>query len=147
MKCHYCEGKVPLLRFGDEGYPYRKDFGPTFTCVPCQAWVGCHPGTEKPLGRLADAQLRAAKQAAHAAFDPLWKRVVDVGAASKTKARKTAYRWLAAQLGISPRHTHMGHMDLEQCRRVIEICNAPPQLLRAGPAGVVEHIIEGVLNT
>jgi len=121
--CRYCEKPARLLKFGDEGYPYqRKDFGPTWTCVPCRAWVGCHPGTQKALGRLADAELRAAKIAAHAAFDPLWRRKMARDGCSKTQARKAAYLWLSRQLGTPARKTHIGYFDLDQCRKVVEVC-------------------------
>lgn len=121
--CDYCLNPVPLLRLSDAGYPYRVDYGPTWTCVGCGAWVGCHRGTENALGRLANAELRAAKQAAHAAFDPLWQGKMRRDKCSKTKARHAGYRWLAAQMGIAYKNTHIGEFDLAQCAQVVEICN------------------------
>lgn len=125
LKCRYCEQSAQLVRYGDAEYPYRGDYGPLWACVPCAAWVGCHPGTETPLGRLADAELRAAKQAAHAAFDPIWRRQIAAEGCTKSHARKAAFTWLAEQLGQPVKKTHIGFMDLEECRRVVEICAAP----------------------
>lgn len=64
-----------------------------------------------PLGRLANAELRQAKRAAHAAFDPLWQ--------SRRMSRRSAYAWLAQQLGIAVEDCHIGMFDTESCQRVI----------------------------
>lgn len=122
--CDYCLRPAVLIRAGEPHYPYRRDYGPVWACPPCDAWCGCHEGTENALGRLANAELRQAKIDAHAAFDPLWKAKMDRDRCSKSQARKAGYRWLADQLGISWRKCHIGEMDVLQCRRVVEICNA-----------------------
>ena len=80
-------------------------------CKPCNAYVGCYPDG-RPLGRLANAELRRAKMAAHAAFDPVWK--------SGRMARSEAYSWLSKQLGIRPEDTHIGMFDVEMCNQVVE---------------------------
>lgn len=82
-------------------------------CAQCDAYVGTHIGTERPLGPLADAPTRAARRRAHAAFDPLWQ-----GLAKGARAR--AYAWLAKQLGIPGSDCHIGHMDVAMCQRVVE---------------------------
>lgn len=123
--CRYCLKPALLLRVGDPGYPYQRDFGPIWTCAPCGAWVGCHAGTENALGGLANAELRAAKQAAHAAFDPLWQRKIKREGCSRRKARNAGYRWLSQQLGIPFKKTHIGYMSLEECQRVVEVCTNP----------------------
>jgi hypothetical protein len=103
-------------------YPHRPDlFHKRFWhCAPCEAYVGCHTGTEKPLGRLANSELRREKIKAHAAFDPIWK--------SKEMARKEAYAWLSEQLGISPANTHIGMFDVDDCRAVVAVCEARKEL-------------------
>ena len=95
-------------------------------CRPCRAWVGCHKGTIKPLGRLADAELRGWKVRAHKAFDPRW-----TGKEKKHAARKQAYAWLAGALGIKYADCHIGAFDVDQCRRVVEICQkgAPDEMV------------------
>lgn len=123
--CRYCQTDAALLRHGDAGYPYARDYGPTWTCRPCRAWVGCHPGTTDALGRLANAELRAAKQAAHAAFDPMWQRKAERDGVARGNARRAGYRWLADQMGLSFKDTHIGHFDLAQCLRVVEVCTNP----------------------
>ncbi len=59
--CRYCKRDIRLYHFGDAEYPYQKNYGPIWKCVPCDAYVGCHKGTERPLGLVADAATRAAK--------------------------------------------------------------------------------------
>ena len=85
-----------------------------YYCRECRAWVGVHRGTDQPFGRLADAELRKYKKAAHAAFDPIWRRT--------QMTRRAAYKWLAAQLGIPEQETHIGMFDVAQCKQAIAVC-------------------------
>jgi hypothetical protein len=87
-----------------------------YSCQPCGAWVGCHPGTVKPLGRLANAELRKAKMHVHAVFDPLWK--------SGAMSRSEAYRRLSDALGLPASETHVGMFDVETCRRAYRAARA-----------------------
>lgn len=115
MTCPYCSGPVAFVG-GDVVYPHRPDLAERrfYLCRPCRAWVGTHRGTEKPLGRLANAELRAAKVDAHAAFDAKWKRL--------EWSRGAAYRWLAGALQIPKSECHIGMFDVDACRRVVEVC-------------------------
>lgn len=129
MNCDYCSQPAELVT-GAVIYPHRPDLGSLnfWRCAPCDAYVGCHEagsyrmlGSHKirhagfePLGRLANAELRAAKQAAHKAFDPIWR--------CQYMKRKEAYAWLAEKLGIAVEDTHIGMFDVAMCRRVVEVC-------------------------
>lgn len=108
VRCDYCHGQATLIG-GNEMYPHRRDlFDKKFwKCEPCQAWVGCHPGTVNPLGRLANAELRIAKSRVHAKLDPLWK--------SGRMKRKDAYALLAGKLNIAPQNCHVGMFDVPTC--------------------------------
>lgn len=119
--CPYCAAESQLVT-GALLYPHRNDLWSLhfWHCAPCDAYVGCHKkglghgdGT-RPLGRLANAELRRAKNQAHAAFDPLWK--------NRKIRRRDAYDWLAKQLGLPVDRTHIGDFDVETCLRVVEIC-------------------------
>lgn len=116
--------KPTQLVSGQRVYPERSDLHhkPFYYCEPCQAWVGCHPGTTKPLGSAANYQLRKARQSAHAAFDPLWRLMTGFSRQGSQSARKAAYRWLANSLGVAPADCHIGMFNLDQCRRVIDAC-------------------------
>lgn len=112
--CDYC-GKPAELVSSATVYQGR-EYGPIWYCPDCNAWVGTHKGTDRPLGRLANAELRKMKRMAHAAFDPLWR-----GKSSFT--RSAAYEWLAEEMGLPVEQTHIGMFDVEQCKRCVEICN------------------------
>jgi len=132
--CPYCQKAADLVG-GDVLYPQRPDLAALkfWRCEPCMAHVGCHKagawmvvagkkiisdGT-LPMGRLANAELRSAKQAAHAAFDPIWK--------SGFLSRRAAYTWLADVLGIPFDQCHIGEFDLQRCRQVVGISRTAGQ--------------------
>lgn len=127
LTCPYCNSKAEFWQSSVQ--LYGKDYGPIYCCYPCKAWVGCHKGTQIPLGRIANKELREWKKRAHAAFDPLWKRRFILGkfnegpSYSKSKARNAGYGWLAKQLGIKRRDCHIGLFDVEQCQKVVAICS------------------------
>lgn len=113
--CDYC-GEPAVLADSAEVYGGRS-YGMIWLCRPCQAWVGCHRHTDRPLGRLANAELRQWKMKAHTAFDQLWKippRLLG--------NRSNAYAWLAERLRIEPKHCHIGMFDVATCKRVVEVC-------------------------
>lgn len=114
-QCPYCGGQVV---FTDSAEIYGKSFGMIYLCRPCNAYVGVRKGTDRALGRLADSELRHWKKAAHAAFDPLWQM-----SDNKQVARGNAYKWLAEQMQLPSSDAHIGMMDVEQCKRVVELCN------------------------
>ena len=116
MRCPYCNNKAILVT-GKIIYPHRPDLADrTFwLCGPCDAYVGTHKNSNnKPLGRLANAELRKAKQKVHNHFDPLWK--------SGRMSRSKAYEWLAKELGISKSKCHIGMFDIMMCERAINCC-------------------------
>lgn len=114
-ECPYC-GRDSKLVSGARVYPNRPDLARKmiYECKPCDARVGTHPDG-RPLGRLANRELRYWKIRAHAAFDPHWK-------GSQTK-RARAYQWLASELQIPVEDCHIGAFDVEMCKRVIEVCD------------------------
>lgn len=86
-----------------------------YYCNDCTAAVGCHPGTEIPLGRMADRETRKLRTKAHNAFDPLWR--------NGYMTRSRAYDWLAATLGIDYTECHISWLSKEQLKHVIEFCS------------------------
>lgn len=115
--CPYCA--QPSVQVGAlKLYPHRKDLeAKTFyLCEPCDAFVGTHMGTNKPLGTLANKLLREQRKLAHACFDPLWK--------DGQYSRGEAYRRLAKGMALSRDECHIGMFDLQQCKIVIQLCNS-----------------------
>lgn len=122
MICPYDSAPVILA---DSVLIYGRSYGPIWLCSNyprCDAYVGCHPNTDKPLGRLANKELRAAKTAAHAMFDPLWKKKLSRDGGKKCRSRGAGYAWLAKQLGIPTQDCHIGMFDVELCRKVVAVC-------------------------
>lgn len=134
VKCPYCGQPAEYV---DSSVVYNgRSYGMIYDCRPCDAYVGVHKGSNIPLGRLANAELRKWKQAAHAAFDPLWRakfRHRVAGGEGKSGrpggdhykpvyARNSAYKWLAEQMGIERKECHIGMFDVDQCKRVISLC-------------------------
>lgn len=132
--CPYCTRNAPQVT-GAVIYPHRPDLAVKlfYRCLPCDAYVGCHPDG-KPLGRLADAELRRAKIEAHGAFDPLWepRSAQTLAYPDEPRPQKKlqrvmrsrAYAWLSAQLGLSIDDTHIGMLDVDGCRRVVAVIRA-----------------------
>lgn len=118
-QCPYCGGKVFLK---DSDIIYGKSYGYVYICEnfpECDSYVGTHKKTLKPLGRLANRELRQLKVTAHKYFDIMWKIKKQRG---DKQARKKAYKWLSKQLGLHFDDTHIGYFDIETTKKVIEIC-------------------------
>lgn len=81
--------------------------------MPCGAYVGTHKHGGKPLGNLANKELRSCRLKAHASFDPLWKK--------KHMTRSEAYSFLSKEMGIKKNWCHIAMFNVEQCKRVVEI--------------------------
>lgn len=81
-----------------------------YYCEDCKAIVGCHAGTHKPLGKMADRETRKLRIKAHSAFDKLWK--------SQLMSRSKAYDWLSLQLGINAEDCHISNMSKDQLKDV-----------------------------
>ncbi len=118
--CPYC-GKKTRLENSSSVYNGRS-YGLIYICKPCDAFVGIHKdGSNRALGRLANADLRHFKKEAHAWFDPIWQAKVKLGQ-NKFQARTGAYTWLSTAMGIDRNDTHIGMFDIDQCKLVIDLC-------------------------
>lgn len=118
-------GQPSKLTDGADIYPSLPHLAqkPLWKCPCGSSYVGCHPGTITPLGTPADKETRRAREAAHAAFDPIWR--------NKTLRRADAYRRLAAKLGISPDECHIGLFDIATCLKVQTLVLSGDLLKRA----------------
>lgn len=106
--CPYCKAKSVLINSIEV---YGKDYGMMWRCKPCDAYVGCHKGTNDALGRLANKELRVLKMEAHKYFDLIWK--------NKNLTRSDAYKWLSEKLSIEPEYTHIGMFSEKTLKDVI----------------------------
>lgn len=130
QQCPYCDCAV---RIANHREIYGSTYGPwpwVYVCTGCDAYVGMHPYTNIPLGKLADEALRNARNRSKASFDLLWK--------PSTKKRTAAYQALAAHLGIDVEQCHFGFFDRATCdkawRWALEQGATPESARRAGDA-------------
>lgn len=109
MDCPYCGKEAAYM----SSYAfYGRDYGTNvYVCYPCDAYVGTHKGSSRPLGTMANAETRAWRKAAHSMFDALWKH--------KKMSRTTAYHWMAKEMGLPSEKAHIGMMTAEQCMTLI----------------------------
>lgn len=121
--CPYCNSKTEYI---DSEYIYRTSYGMIYICKPCDAYVGVHKGTNNALGRLANRELRTAKKEAHNFFDKIARTdlALEVGKefVQIKNPRNKAYAWLAKELDLPIKLTHIGMFDIETCSKVVNIC-------------------------
>lgn len=112
--CRYC-GSPVVYTSNAEIYGREYGEGRCYLCRNCRAFVGVHPGTDTPLGTLANEELRRYRKAAHFWFDKIWK------SPTRITTRDKAYKWLSKELGLPKEETHIGMFEKEQCEKVMEI--------------------------
>lgn len=116
-QCPYCgagTNYVSTTSHYDNGTRYPGRILRCNNYPKCDSYVGCHVKSGYPKGSLANAELRAARQAAHAAFDTRWK--------SRDQTRAGAYFWLSRVMDIDADNCHIGMFTIEQCQAVQLAC-------------------------
>lgn len=116
--CRYCGGIIKLVPAQAVYGESTKRLGMTgqylYQCQNCNARVGCHKGTTRPLGNVANEVLRLKRMETHRVFDAYWKR--------RHMSRTEAYRWLAGELHLAEGCAHIGGFEMDQCQKVIDLC-------------------------
>ncbi len=119
--CRYCGGKVILtdasVLFGP------KISGEIYLCTNCNASVGVHSGTTKPMGTLANKVLSLERAEVHRVFDALWK--------ASGLTRKKAYAWLAKEMGLPKHRAHVGCFEIEECEKALRLCREHEKIKEA----------------
>lgn len=109
MICPYCHKEA---RWCENKERYGKNYGASYMCYwckDCDAYVGCHKNSRKPLGTMANKELREWRIKAHGAVDWLWK--------SGKMPRWKLYMDMAKRYG---RDVHIGESDIEMCKTIIK---------------------------
>ena len=112
--CQYC-GKT-AKRVDSAVIYHGRSYGPAWVCAnypACDAYCGCHKGTNMPLGTLANRELRLARNSAHDHVDAFWKQDV--------MSRKDTYKMLAKAMGISREECHIAMFTIEQCKLAVAV--------------------------
>lgn len=120
--CPYCKRDA---QFVDSAIIYGISYGMIYHCRGCDAYVGVHKETNRPLGSLANAELRKARKKAHSIFDPLWQtgsiNAIWSHYMPKITNRDKAYLWLSKQMNINKEKCHIAMFNEDQCKQAIEI--------------------------
>lgn len=111
--CQKCMRKAELVT-GEYIYSFNKKYKDNnyYICMTCGDYVGCHKGTTKALGTLANSELREKRIRVHKAFDLIW---------NSTASRKKAYIYLAEELNIPLAKCHIGLFNLDLCQRALGV--------------------------
>lgn len=116
--CVECNKDVPArIIYGDEVYPHRKDLHKLafWKCDDCGNFVGCHKDSGyKPLGCIANKELKNARSHIHRILDPLWK--------SKKMKRSAIYKRLSDSLGFQYHTAEI--RSVEEARKVCRLVEA-----------------------
>lgn len=116
--CRYCGGTIRLVPaetvYGASTGRLGKRNEKIYQCQNCNARVGCHKGTNRPLGNVANEMLRLKRIETHQIFDSFWKR--------KQISRAAAYKWLAEKMNLPEDAAHIGDFEMDQCQKVIDLC-------------------------
>lgn len=113
-RCASCPYNRVTIVTGEEIYPnFPELHAKFFHLCECGAYVGCHPGTNKPLGTCADAVLRRWRIQTHRALDDLWKK--------KGFGRTDVYRALGRSMGLGTSKCHIGRFDRHQCQKALQL--------------------------
>lgn len=116
--CRYCGGVIRLVPaqvvYGSAVKRLGLEKEYIYQCQNCNARVGCHKGTTRALGQVANETLRLKRIETHQVFDAFWKY--------KGMSRTKGYRWLAEQMGLPERLAHIGGFEMDQCQKVIDLC-------------------------
>lgn len=110
MICPYCNKEAVWT---ENKTVYGRNYGKSvmcYYCKPCDAYVGCHQNTRKPLGTMANKELREWRKKAHAVIDPLWK--------NNGMKRREVYLMLKRKIG---REIHVGESDIETCKEICRV--------------------------
>lgn len=111
-QCPFCNSDV-VFTSNKELYGKEYGNGKCYLCRNCKASVGTHNGTKRPLGVMANKEMKVLKKACHDLFDYVWK--------SGKLSRGRAYSILANQLDIPQKDCHFGHFQTDMLIKSLTI--------------------------
>lgn len=116
VTCSYCNRPAHLVD-GEKIHGARFKGIPFWHCAPCDAFIGVHPNSNcKPLGRLANRELRKQKQITHESLLILIRFIMQRDNVDFGRARGMAYAWMSKVMRIDRPYCHVNFMNLDQCR-------------------------------
>ena len=113
--CCKCEKYVVVKKInGRQAYRHRSDLRHLnfWQCETCSNFVGCHKGTDKPLGNIPTKKIKKARVEIHALIDPIWK--------SGKMKRNDIYNYITEKIGWNYHTAKI--RTIEEAREVYKIC-------------------------
>lgn len=120
--CPYCGRRAVLRPITYVVGENRRIFDPdqmVYVCSvypACNAYVAANKKNLRPLGSLADGELRNLRIQAHRALRSLWQ--------NGYLSEKDAYHWLSGKLGLTEKDTHIAKFSHYRCKETIRCCEA-----------------------
>lgn len=114
MRCPYCGASVKFVS-ADGIYKDNKNQTMLYVCSncpKCDAYVRALPGTNIPVGTMANQKLRVLRETAHTYFDRLHR--------SGIMTKEEAYYWLANLIQAPLGKAHIGYLGEYYCKVVME---------------------------
>lgn len=123
MKCPYC-GAPAICRpasivYGSETID-RKSY--LYLCSrwpACDAYVSAHKKDHRPMGTMANGDLRHKRILAHRALQKLQKE--------RHMDKWAVYVWLQAKFNLDKRQAHIAMFSEQMCDQVISLCRSPAE--------------------
>ena len=109
MNCPYCKKQALWC---DNKIIYGRNYGQShkiYYCKDCNAYVGCHNNSRKPLGYMANKELRDKRVETHKAIDYYWRYGFFT--------RDEVYKKLKEHFG---KEIHIGNCNYNMCSKIIE---------------------------
>lgn len=118
LKCPYC-GAMAFCRPASVVYGSSNRHNDSYLYIcsrwpACNAYVGTHKRNRKPLGSLANSELRHKRILAHRTLADFQQQ--------RHMKKWEAYIWLQAKLGLNESQTHIGMFSEYMCDQTISVC-------------------------
>jgi len=84
------------------------------TYPSCDSYIGAHKKSMRPMGTMADSNLRNKRIEAHRALDAIWK--------NGYMTKHSTYIWLQNRLNLREKDTHIGKFSYYLCEQTIREC-------------------------
>ena len=145
MRCQYCGGTV-VLRSADGIYHENHSHTMLYVCSNyprCDAYVRTHPGTNIPVGTLANRELRTLRNQAHHYFDQLY--------LSGLMSKQDAYCMMSKALVMKGKYSSMVTMSVPNALRkrpetASMICEAILEIHVTIPSKIQSKIVVHLLS-
>lgn len=124
--CTYCGKEAEWV---ENKEIYGRNYGKSYMCWlcrDCDAFVGCHNNTKRPLGTFANRELRSLRKQVHLYIDQFWK--------NGQLKRALVYSRISKELGFQ---YHTGESTIETCKKVLAL---PSEFFDPKPERTEAHV-------